>query len=236
VVGGNAADYYRIDDIRVFAEGRAFRHNAVLLLLSGNIKPAFIIRNIPRSSLGTSIVTRAHGGTVETIDNMTVYEYMKAHKLDVENDLSLFFAPLSVQYAGQDDSDEPVCRPFYTMDRNTGFATSHGKIPQGSTVSIRPIHTEDIKKTTREAISYIAEQIKNPPSGYKYSAVFIASCAIRHTVLGLENAFEGEFIKKMLPDIAVAGFYAYGEYCPTSIKSGKARNMAHNLSIALCLL
>ncbi|MDR1396523.1 MAG: FIST C-terminal domain-containing protein [Desulfarculales bacterium] len=235
VFGGNAADYYRIDDIRVFAEGQAFRHNAVLLLLSGNIKPAFIIRNIPRSSLGTSIVTKAHGGTVETIDNMTVYEYMQSHKLDVETDLSLFFAPLSVQYADQDDSDEPVCRPFYTMDRSTGFATSHGKIPQGATVSIRLIQTDDIKKATREAVNYIAGQIKNPPPGYKYSTVFIASCAIRHTVLGLENAFEGEFIKEMLPSITTAGFYAYGEYCPTSIKSGVAHNMAHNLSIALCL-
>jgi hypothetical protein len=237
VFGGNASDYYRVEDIRVFAQGQDFRNRVVLLLISGNFQPTFIIRNIPRSSLGSSIVTRAHGGTVETIDNVTVYDYMKANGLEVETDLSLFFVPLSVEYTDQADFDgEPVCRPFYTMDRETGFATSHGKIPQGSTVSIRLIQAGDIKATSREAIEYIAAQTRNPPPSYKYSTIFIASCAIRYTVLGLENTFEGELVKNLLPQgLNIAGFYAYGEYCPTSITNGKAHNMAHNLSMALCL-
>ena len=237
IFGGSAGDYFQFANERVLAGGNEYRHSMVILLISGNIRPKFIIRNIPRSSLATSIVTRAQGGRVETIDNMTVYEYMKLRDVDVEQDLSLYYAPLSVEYNDSAEYDgEPVCRPFYTLDRESGAAISHGKIPQGSSVSLRVIAQEDIIKTTREAIGYIADQALQPCDGYRYSTIFGVTCAVRHMVLGLEHTFEGELAKELLPpDITFAGFYAYGEYCPTSVRMGKAHNKAHNLSIALCL-
>lgn len=236
VFGGSAGDYFRFEDERVFANGQEYRQSMVLLLISGNIRPKFIIRNIPRSSLASSVVTRAHGGVVETIDNMTVMEYMQKHDVDLDNDLNLYYAPLSVEYTDRNDDGQPVCRPFYTLDRETGAATSHGKIPQGSKVSLRIIQKEDITKTTKEAVDYIVQELKNPPPGYHYSTIFGATCAVRHMVLGLDHIFEGELAKQHFPpDITFAGFYAYGELCPTSVNNGVAQNKAHNLSIGLCL-
>ncbi len=236
IFGGGASDYFQFAEEKVFADGQEFKNRIVLLLISGNIKPSFVVRNIPRSSLATSVITKASGPVVETIDNMTVYEYMKMHDVDLENDLTLYYAPLSVEYCDRDDDGEPVCRPFYTIDRTTGAATGHGRIPQGSKVSLRIIQKEDILKTSTEAIESIMNQVDNPPEGYKYSTIFGVTCAVRHMVLGLDHIFEGDLVKKLLPpDITFAGFYAYAEYCPTSVKMDKAQNKAHNLSIGLCL-
>ena len=236
VFGGAAGDYFRFEDERVLANGQEYRNSLVLLLVSGNIQPTFIIRNIPRSSLATSVVTKSCGGVVESIDNMTVYDYMKKHDIYLDSDLDLYYAPLSVEYTDRDDDGQPVCRPFYTIDRTTGTAISHGKIPEGSRVSIRAIQKDDIIKTTTEAVEYIAGQVQHAPSGYAFSTIFGVTCAVRHIVLGLEHTFEGELAKKLLPaNITFAGFYAYGEFCPTSVKQGRAQNKAHNLSIAFCL-
>lgn len=237
IFGAVASDYFEFSEETIFFNDQEFQERMAIMLISGNFRPKFIIRNVPRTRLAKSIVTESKGASVQKIDNMTVYEYLKKNGVDPENPIALSFAPLSVEYDHELENDgEPICRPFFLVDKETGAGFAHGAIPEGATVSIRIIESKDILSSTKEAMETICKEIAEDESkDYEYSTVLGVTCAARHIVLGPEYFKEGEFAQDVFPqNINFAAFYSFGEYCPTSIKNDKAVNRAHNLSIGLC--
>jgi hypothetical protein len=52
-----------------------------------------------------------------------------------------------------------------------------------------------------------------------------------------DKDLEGDVLISHLPEgVKLAGFYAYGEICPTVIDNGKALNRVHNESIVICAM
>lgn len=239
IFGGVASDYFDFDETRVFLNGKAHERGLVLLLIAGAFSPKFVIRNLPKTRLSKSRVTKSQGVLVETIDNIPVRDFLLRENVDIDTTLSLFYAPLTLELDTEEDYDgEPVCRPFVHVDRQTGIATAIADIPEGSAVSLQIIQGSDILDTTREAMEAMVEEIrKGEQEGHSYSSVIGVTCVGRHVVLALDHAREAELAQSTLPGhIHFAGYYSYGEICPTSIRNGKAKNRLHNLSIALCAL
>ena len=239
IFGGVASDYFDQDEARVFLNGATYKRGLVLLLVAGAFNPKFVVRNLPRTRLSKSRVTKSHGVFVETIDNIPVSECLLREGIDIDQPLSLFFAPLMLEVdKGEGVPSELVCRPFVNVDRATGVATAKADIPEGSAVSLQIIQGSDILETTRDAMRALNEEIeKAEAEGHKYSAILGVTCVGRHVVLALEHEREAEMAQEIFSGhLHFVGYYSYGEVCPLSIENGRAENRLHNLSIALCAL
>ncbi len=239
--GGVASDYVNFEASRVFLNESVVEKGMVVLLVGGNCKPKFVVRNLPRTRLAKFKVTRAEGLCIQTIDGLTVKDFLLEHGVvDIDSTLGLYYHPFNLELDLEDDYDgEPVCRPLVHVDQETGFARSVADIPEGSTVSLQFIQAADIIETSKEAVAAMADALRaaEGDGNYEYSTVIIATCAGRHVILALEHAVEAAISREHLGDkYTFSGFYSFGEFCPTSIRDGKAKNRLHNLSIALCAL
>jgi small ligand-binding sensory domain FIST len=96
----------------------------------------------------------------------------------------------------------------------------------------------DIQESAKALIDDIKNKIDQAAGdGYRYSTLFCVSCGGRYMVMGDDKDLEGDILKRNLPEgLEFAGFYAYGEICPTAVTDGKALNRVHNESIVICAL
>ncbi len=239
VFGGIAGDYFEFEKTRIFYNNEAREGALVILLVGGNVKPKFLVRNIPRKHLAKSKVTASHGHTVDSIDGISAYEFMRRNDVDTDSTMSLFYSPLTLEMENEEDYDgEPVCRPFVALDPKDGSGTTIATVPVGSSVAVQVIQNSDIAATTRDVMESMVSEIKRDnDESYEYSTILGVTCAGRHVVLSYDYTREGEIAKEVIPqNINFAGFYSFGEYCPTSFNHGKAKNRLHNLSFGLCAL
>jgi hypothetical protein len=168
---------------------------------------------------------------------MTAYEAMLAQGVDPEDRARLLFAPLCVELDTEDDYDGvPICRNFMDMDKETGTGRAMAMMPVGAAVSVQMVQGKDIEETTGEALREVCRELCEQPDGYVYSTVLIVTCCARHIVLGQNRAREGEMAAAELSGATFAGFYSYGEFCPTSVHQGRAKNRLNNMSIGFCIL
>lgn len=235
VFGGIAADHFEFAHTKVFGEGRVEDSSVVLLLAGGNIKPRFLMRNVTRKQLSKSTVTSSSGSVVHSIDGMSAYDYMLQHGADPSTAMSLHFTPLLVETNHGGDDGPTICRPFFSLDQETGFGATISEIPTGSAVTVQSIQGSDILEASKDGIESMARELQD--DDYPYSTILFISCAARHMVLAFDKDKEAELGKAIFPPhIKFAGFYSFGEFCPISMASGKADNRLHNLSMGLCAL
>ncbi len=239
IFGGVASDYHDSETTKIIYNNEIRDGAIALMLVAGNVKPKLLVRNIPRKHLAKSKVTASHGHTVESIDGTNVYEFMTRYDVDTDNSMGLFYAPLTLEMENEEDYDgESVCRPFVAIDKESGIGKTIATVPEGSSVAVQIIQSDDIVETTRDAMSSVVNEItQSADSDYEYSTILGVTCAGRHSVLSYDYTREGELAMEILPaHINFSGFYSFGEYCPTSIRNGKAKNRLHNLSFTLCVL
>ncbi len=237
--GAVASDFFTMDSVRVFRNGDVRAGAAVLLGFSGNVKPRFVVRNVPSAKVRKSTVTGSQGVVVKAIDDKTVCEFMKENGVDVDNGFSPIFAPLGVEYDNEADNDGViVCRSFARYNLEDGSATAFARIPEGASVSVLMQNKADIQDSCRDAMEAVRREFEESRGGgYEYSTALIVSCLARYTVLARDRTLEGGLAREILPkELSCAGFYSYGEYCPTSIRNGVAKNRFHNNSIVFCLI
>jgi hypothetical protein len=49
-----------------------------------------------------------------------------------------------------------------------------------------------------------------------------------------KSTLEVDELKRSLPGgLSLSGYYSFGEICPTSVRSGRANNAAHNESLVM---
>ncbi len=237
--GAVASDFFSMDSVRVFRNGDARAGAAILLGFAGNIKPRFVVRNVPPARTRKSTVTGSQGVVVKTIDNKTACEFMTENGVDVGNGFPPFFAPLGVEYDNEADNDGViVCRSFARYNLDDGSATAFARIPEGASVSVLMQNKADIQNSCRDAMEAVRREFEESRDGeYEYSTALIVSCLARYTVLARDRTLEGGLAREILPkELSCAGFYSYGEYCPSSIRNGVAKNRFHNNSIVFCLI
>jgi hypothetical protein len=240
VFGAIASDYFTFDAAMVFCGEQAAAEAVTILAVGGNVRPRFVVRNLPTSTGTGATVTRSDGYRVQKVGDKTPYELMSARGIDTSSAMGLFYAPLCLELENEDDYDGvPICRTFKSIDGETGEGWSLTRIPEGARLTVQPIQNTDIESTAREALTLMLETIaaEERNTDYVYSTILGVTCAARLVVLAAEQSLEGDLARAMLPErLRFAAFYSYGEFCPTSIRDGKAKNRVNNLTIGLCAL
>lgn len=237
VFGGVAADHFEFAHTRIFGEGKSKTAAMVLLLMGGNLRPKFVMRNVARKHLSKSRITSVSGTTVHSIDGISAHDYMVRHGADSSGAMALHFTPLLVETRdGDNDDGHIICRPFIALDPVTGYGTTICEVPPDSAVTVQTVQGSDIGEASRDAMECLVRDIEEEKD-YRYSTILVMSCAARHMILAFDREREAILGKALFPPhLTFAGFYSFGEFCPISVDQGKADNRLHNMSLGLCAL
>jgi hypothetical protein len=218
-----------------------------LLLMSGDVRPVMTVKN----SLGAlanlkRTVTEAKGSVVYRVGDESFVEFLKRFGIDVEKlanpdekTISFTTYPLLIEKAeGENHDGIPVVRTLHGVDLEKGSGTAIGEVPEGSVISVGILHSQDIEKSSSDSVKDLLEKMADGEAeGYQYSAVFAVSCVARYYVMADRNTLEADVLREKLPPgLSMSGYYSFGEICPTSVRSGKAANAAHNESLVLLAL
>jgi hypothetical protein len=229
----------------VYCGDTAASDRLTVLLAAGAIKPVMTVKN----HVGTLIsglkrrVTRSQANVVHKVGNGTFVEFIEEFGLDSarlanpnEKTLSFTSYPLLIERPDVANPDGiPIVRTLHGIDLESGSGTAIGEIPEGSVLSIGVLQAQDIETSTRNSTEDLLAAIReNEANGYQYSMVFAVSCVARYYVMAGRNTLEADVLKaNFSPKLSLCGYYSFGEICPTSVRSGKGLNAAHNESLVL---
>ncbi len=241
VFGFVAADDFEFCKQQVFLNGEGGGDVMAILLIAGNVKPIFEVKNLMGSEmLSTRQVTKAHDNIICEIDDMPAYEYLKDFPFIDDETKVLWNYQFFVEMKNEDDNDGVlVSRALNAYDKDTGEISCFANVPEESSISLLYCDGDDVKASTEQALTELVEKIQKAETegGYSYSTVFIASCSLRNLFLADQKDAEGGLVAKILPpSLTVSGLYPFGEIAPTSIREGKAVNRFHNATITICAL
>ena len=173
-------------------------------------------------------------------------EFLRRFGLDVEKlanpdekTISFTTYPLLIENTeGENPDGIPVVRTLHGVDLEEGTGTAIGEVPEGGIISVGILQPKDIEKSSQDSIRDLTEKMAaGEAEGYKYSTVFAVSCVGRYYVMANKNTLETDILRHELPQgLSMSGYYSFGEICPTSVRSGKAANAAHNESLVLLAL
>ena len=238
VFGGVCSDYNTLKDGKVFLGNEVSSDGMALLLISGNVKPKFTMGMIGPNLIPKAKITNTNVNEILTIDRETACQYLKKNGVDADSPYSLFFHPLILDFKINKESiGQPVARVITRLDKETGSAICKTHIPEGANLSVCNVSGKDIEESTREAFLRMQQEYLLPPSDdYEYTTVLGISCVARHIVLAYNYDQEGILANELLPEgLNFMGCYSFGEYSPVSVNNSPDANMAHNISIALCM-
>ena len=240
IFGFVAADDFEFKKQQIFLNGECDGDRMALLLISGNVKPVFEVRNLAGSqTLSKRQVTKARGNIICEIDGKPAYEYIKEFPFIGEETDVLWNYQFFVEMQNESDNDGVlVSRALNSYDKESGEISCFANVPQDSYISLLYCNGGDVKDTCEKALEALKVKIDDAgQDGYHYSTVLIASCSLRNMFLADQKDAEGNLIKEMLPaGLTTSGLYAFGEIAPTSIRNGKAVNRFHNATITICAL
>ncbi|MDR1914985.1 MAG: FIST C-terminal domain-containing protein [Synergistaceae bacterium] len=229
----------------VYCGDTASGERLTVLLMSGAVRPVMTVKNHIGALLSglKRTVTSSNDNVIHRVGNETFVEFIEEFGLDAaklanpdEKTTSFTTYPLLVEKPGIANPDGvPIVRTLHGVDLKSGSGTAIGEVPEGSVLSIGVLQANDIETSTQNSTQDLLEKMKqNEAEGYKYSMVFAVSCVARYYVMASKNTLEADSLKSGLPrDLSLSGYYSFGEICPTSIKSGRALNAAHNESLVL---
>jgi hypothetical protein len=246
IFGGLPSSNVADGDILMYADGHAYEDRAAIVMIGGNVRPIFSVQNfLSELSDQRNIVTGAEKNLLRTVEDMTFVDYLRHLGLPVDDliaqgDLAVYVSnPLKVYMNTNNDHDKiPVARTIKTLNPEDGSGILFGAISENSSVSIVTMKRQDIVDSCKMAMREITEKIKSSAGdGYEYETLLCISCGGRYMVMGDDKDIEGNILTENIPPgVSLAGFYAYGEICPTVIQDGKALNRVHNESIVMCAL
>lgn len=237
IFGYVSADDFEFSKQRVFLDGVCTNNLVAILIISGNVKPIFEVKNLAGTqNLSRKRVTRAEENIIYEIDNKPAWEYIKSFEF-ITSPQALWGYQFFVELQDAPDNDGvSVSRALQSSNTETGEVFCAGRVPQNSFISLKHCEESDVESSCREALLEFAEKIRNAQDdSYTYSTVFVASCSLRSMYLSRHKDAEGKLLSEMLlPGLAASGIYAFGEFAPTSMRDGKATNRFHNATFTLC--
>ena len=161
---------------------------------------------------------------------------MPVEKLVEGNNTVAFVSnPLLLEH-GRAGSEEAFAyvRTLHEIDLEKGTGTAIGRIPMDATLSVCPLHRDEIAQAALDGIGTLSEKIGAGPVGYEFSTVLAVSCIGRHLLMSPNNSAEVDNILSRFPaGLTLCGFYSYGELGPLS-SGERSVNFAHNESLVLC--
>jgi hypothetical protein len=244
IFGGVATDHYDLQYQKTFFNNREFSKGLVFVLLTGNIKPIFAMEHHFGAKVEKKgIITKSTGNLVQKVGNQTFKEFVAGMLPIPDEELVIYHfqaTPFIMELPDYEKDEQPIVRDLCTIDHATGAGGFLSKMPEGSIIYLNVFQRDDLGKSCTAALSKLIEQMEKNKD-YKYSMIFISTCCGRHLLMGdvknLEAEITTEKLRYLPPELNAAGFYCFGEMCPTGERAdGTAKNRFHNISFTLCAI
>ncbi|MDE2622490.1 MAG: FIST C-terminal domain-containing protein [Betaproteobacteria bacterium] len=210
VTGGLAADGTRFARTWVMADAPARPGSLAAVGLYGDLHAASGCFAGWQEFGAERHVTHAEGNVVHAIDGQPALALYKRFLADQANDLpgnGLRF-PLSIRASR---NEQPVIRTLLAVDEASQTLTFAGDVPQGSLCRLMKTNLDDLI----ESAGLAAAAARRGPG--EPGLCLVVSCVGRRLVLGQLTEEELDQVRDTLgPDMAITGFYSYGELAPFS--------------------
>ena len=236
---GGLPSYNAIGDknLTVFG-GEDFPDRMVLLAVGGNLRPVFTVQNVTAVDADRKRkVTESKDNVIYRVGDQTFTDYLREVGLPVESltqgnaTITFVSNPLLLE-SSQDDFS--FVRTLHEINLEEGSGTAIAQIPVGATMSICSLQRSEIEQAAAAGVKALKEKMAAAQSdGYQYSTVLAVSCIGRHLLMSPNNDAEVNSLLNEFPaDLALSGFYSYGELGPQG--ATRTQNFAHNESLILC--
>ena len=242
IFGGVATDHYDLQYAKTFLNGEAFSKCVIFAIFAGNIRPVFAMEHeFCGKTMSKGVVTKATGNQVERVGDRTFLEYLANITPVPDEEVVIFHfqsTPFLMEMPDYEQHEQPVMRALFTVNHETGAGGFLSQMPEGSVLSINILQRENLVGSSEATLSSLYTAMQGNPD-YNYSLILVSSCNARHLLMADTKDLETNVLIKKLadvaPDLHVAGYYSFGEICPTAVDAqGKAKNRFHNVSFTAC--
>ena len=210
--------------------GECFRDRLTFFLISGNVKPRFVMAATSEQNLRKqqAVITSSEGCIIKEINNMTAREYFMSLGMTAGKGIEgMSSVPFVVDYG---DGSQPVARAIFGLDED-GSAVCGGYMPEGSTLYIGRMDEKDILLTAENSIM----ELLNTED---LNGIILFPCLGRNMVLVMDPMAEIELVTKLIGDkVPWHLAYSAGECCPVHyVDNAKLKNRFHNFTFIGCAI
>ncbi len=210
IIGGMSADSWRFNQSKQFFKSTVSTKLSAFLLFSGPLDFSFGIDSGWESIGEMGTVTLSKGNVIYEINHMPALEFYK----DILGEHAVPTLELPIAIYDENGSFCFLRTSFENYNSETGAITYLGNVPMNYSVRITIVNRESI---LAGAASAIGQAFNEFPKNVKPSLALCFSCSARRVLLGTRTVEEYQMIRGKLGEkFQVAGFYTYGEICPTS--------------------
>lgn len=234
VYGALASDAFSFSDFKVFCGKRCEQYSMAMLLISGNIKPLYMMEfSLDQLMDFSATVTSSEGPNVYTLDNEPFTDVLKRVGLESKQDntdnviMEFIGTPFLSVEDYEDGTKIRKMRNLAGIDSEKKSGRFMGNVTEGTHLHIGLMKKEDVQKSVAAAFRNLLSQMKE--SDYDYSMLLCNSCGSRYLILATEPNAETKAYEGLLPEeIDLMGFYSYGEIAPKVTDTGKIYNCFNN--------
>jgi len=202
VVGGCSFGNYEKGDFQFYNFG-VYTDSAPFLFISGSLLSSIGVDNGYRPIGKKNRVTHSDKNKIFKIGDQSALAFYE-HYLGKSDVQGITEFPLAVFDSSE---DHYVLRGAMSIDEKQGSILFSGNVPEGLTVQLSHTTRDQLLESVHNSVNSALSRYP----GSKPSAVLCFSCGGRNWMLGTRVKEEYEVLKKYLPDLPVAGFYAAGE-------------------------
>ena len=220
-------DYHKSQTIY---NGKGYRNECAILLISGNIHPRFFIASISeqKAQKQKAIITQSTGNVLQAVNNVPFKEYLNTFNM-IQGDNStegLNTIPIVLDY---NDGTQPVTRAIYLLTEE-GYAVCGGKMPVNSTLAIGSIDYDEVVESSGQLMKEALA------SATDVNGILLFPCLSRSLVLGSDALAEIKTVANELNgSLPYMMAYSGGEICPIYTDDGKSLNRFHNFTLVVCV-
>jgi len=223
-------DTAEYSNTHVIYNGECYRDRLTFFLISGNVKPQFIVAATSEQNLRKqrAVITSSEGCLIKRINEMTAREYFEFMGMISGKGIEgISSVPFVVDYG---DGSQPVARALFGLNED-GSALCGGYVPEGSTLYVGRMDEEDILLTAKNSIRNLMKT-----DGLK--GIIMFPCLGRNMVLAINPMAEIDLVRVEIGDKAPWHLaYSAGECCPVySSKDSRTSNRFHNFTFIGCAL
>ena len=238
IYGLFASDAFNFSKYRVFCNERSGQNAQAFVFVSGNVNPRFLqVKSISGKANFSYEVTKSNENQVFRLGNGTFVEALeKANMISQKNNViaDYIMTPFITTIKKPSGRVVESMRNLTFLNFVNGSGMFLGGIPEGASLEVGYINSEQVQKTIDEAYETICGWIGE--DGSTDHTMLVISCAARYMSLGKNVTIEAETFKKKLPgNVSVMGMYSYGEFCPIG-EGAEMDNTFHNSTFTVLFL
>lgn len=235
VSGGLAGDNASFDKTFVISPEGVSENTVVAVCFYGeNLTFGYGAYGGWRSFGPTRSVTKASENLLYKLDDVPALTIYKDYLGDYASDLPAIGLLFPLEVVGQDQQGTGLIRTILGIDEENDSLILAGDVTESEYVRLMHASTDDLIDGAQLAISNaLSAPLSSTLNDEHNSLVLVTSCVGRKLVMGDRVEEELECIQEQLPrNTNIAGFYSYGEICPSDNKShSKLYNQTLSMTI-----